>query len=157
MVRQTEGNTTREQAWDLVSERRLRPARPLAHSRDEEDPSPADIATAKIDADKYDAYEEDFNKAACLLVESISDSRLLAVTFVLDDPIAIWNKHQQKFARKSEMGKSTPQKALLNFQHLETKTADETICRFEAVVERCEQQGVRIYDDELEIWKIHYS
>ena len=136
--------------WDLVSERRLRPARPRAHSRDEEDLSQADIATTKIAADKYDAYEKDFNKAACLLVESISDSQLLTVTSVLDDPIAIWNKLQQKFARKSEMGKSAAQKALLNFQHLETETADETICRFEAVVERCEQQGVRIYDDEKE-------
>ena len=48
------------------------------------------------------------------------------------------------------MGKYAAQKALLNFQHLETETADETICRFEAVVERCEQQGVRIYDDEKE-------
>ena len=135
--------------WDLVCERRHRPAKPKAHSRDEEndeDLSTADIATEN----KYDAYIDDFNKAACLLVESISDSQLLAVTSVLDDPIAIWNKLQQKFARKSEMGKSAAQKALLNFQHLETETADETICRFEAVVERCEQQGVRIYDDELE-------
>ena len=60
--------------WDLVSERRPCPARPRAYSRDEEILSPEDIATAKIAAGKYDAYEEDFNKAACLLVESISDS-----------------------------------------------------------------------------------
>ena len=130
-----------------MSERRTPPARPR---RGEEDLSPEGIATAKIDADKLDAYEEDFNKAACLLVESISDSQLLAVTFVLDDPIAIWNKLQQKFARKSEIGKSAAPKAFLNFQHLETETADKTICRFEAVVERREQQGVRIYGDELE-------
>ena len=126
--------------WDLVSERRCCPARPRAYSRheNEENLSPKDIATDKIAADKYDAYEEDFNKATCLLVESISDSQLIAVASVLDDPIAIWNKLQHKFARKSEMGKSAAQKALLNFQHPETKTADETICRFEAVVERCE-------------------
>ena len=68
-------------------------------------------------------------------VHSNIDSWPLAVTSVLDDPIAIWNKLQQKFARKSEMGKSAAQKALLNFQHLETETADETICKFEVVVE----------------------
>ena len=48
------------------------------------------------------------------------------------------------------MGKSAAQKALLNFQHLETETADETICRFEAIVERCEHQGVRLYEGEKE-------
>ena len=48
------------------------------------------------------------------------------------------------------MGKSAAQKAFLNFQHLETETVDETIWRFEAVVERCEQQGVRLYEDEKE-------
>ena len=138
--------------WDLVSERRCCPARPRAYSHraDDENPSSEDIAADKIVVDKYDAYEEDYNKAACLLVESISDSELLTVTSILDDPIAIWNKLQQKFARKSEMGNSAVQKAFLNFQHLETETADETICRFEAVVERCEQQGVRICDDEKE-------
>ena len=130
-----------------MSERRIRPAQPSTAS-DEEVLSPAAIATAKIAADKFDAYEDDFNKAACLLVESISDPQLLSVTTVLHDPIAIWTKLQQKFARKSEMGKSAAQKALLTFQHLETETADETICRFETVVERCEKQGVRIYDDE---------
>ena len=133
-----------------VNERRPCPARPRAYSRDEEILSPEDIAAEKIAANKFDAYEEDYNKTACLLVESISDSQLPTVTSVLDDPIAIWNKLQQKFARKSEMGKSAAQKALLNFQHLETEIADETICRFEAVVERCEQHGVRIYDDEKE-------
>ena len=61
---------------DLVSERRSCPARPRAYSRHETDEilSPKDIATDKIAADKYDAYVEDFNKAACLLVESISNS-----------------------------------------------------------------------------------
>ena len=77
--------------WDLVSEQRSRPARPRAHSRHETDEilSPADIATDQIAVDKYDAYVEDYNKAACLLVESIPDSQLLSVTSVIDDPIAI--------------------------------------------------------------------
>ena len=136
--------------WDLVSETRLRPMRPPALIFGQEGPTPAAVDEAKIAADNYDAYEQDRNKAACLLVESISDTQLLTVTSVLSDPVAIWKKLQQKFARKSEMGKSAAQKALLNFQHLETETADETICRFEVVVERCEQQGVRIYDDQLE-------
>ena len=116
--------------WDLVSERRSCPPRPRAYSRrdNDENLSPENTTAEKIVFDKFDAYKEDYNKAACLLVESISDSQLLTVTSVLDDPIAIWNKLQQKFARKSEMGKFAAQKALLNFQHLETETADETIC-----------------------------
>ena len=121
-----------------MSERRIRPARPPALTRAEKYLSPEAI---EVSADKFDAYVEDFNKAACPLVESMSDSQLLAVMSVLNDPIAMWNKLQQKFARKLEMGKSAAQKAFLKFQHLETEIADETICKFEAVVERCEQQG----------------
>ena len=61
-----------------------------------------------------------------------------------------WNKLQQKFARRSEMGQQTAQMALLHFQHMETETADDTIARFETIVEKCVQQGVQIDDQLLE-------
>ena len=50
------------------------------------------IAIATIAADKYDKYLEDYTRAACLLAKSISDTELVAITTVLDDPIAIWTK-----------------------------------------------------------------
>ena len=76
--RRLKGILVVNKVWDLVSERRSCPARPRAYSRrdNDENPYPEDIAANKIAADKYDAYEEDYNKAACLLVESISDSQL---------------------------------------------------------------------------------
>ena len=74
---------------------------------------------------KYDKHLEDYTRAACLLAESISDAELVAITTVLDDPVAIWTKLQRKFARVSELGKSAAQKALFQFQHLEIETAEE--------------------------------
>ena len=46
---------------------------------------------------------EDYTGAACLLAESISAAELVAITTVLDDPVAIWTKLQRKFARVSEL------------------------------------------------------
>ena len=40
--------------------------------------------------------------------------------------------------------------ALLQFQHVETETANETIERFEAITEKCAQQGVAVDDHLLE-------
>ena len=60
--------------WDIVNEDRLRPSRPTGHlfgSKDVED-----VEAATKEAEKYDAYMTDFIKAACLLVESISDQQL---------------------------------------------------------------------------------
>ena len=53
-------------------------------------------------------------------------------------------------ARLREMGQEATQMALLHFQHVETETADETITRYEAVIEKCAQQGVATDDLLLE-------
>ena len=94
---------------------------------------------AKIEAanTKLDEFEDASNRAACLISESISDAKILFVASVLEDPVAMWNKLQQKFARRSEMGQQTAQMALLHFQHMEIETTDDTIARFEAVVKKC--------------------
>ena len=136
--------------WDIVSEDRLKPARPQALIFGDEAATSEAIVSSKNAADKYDAYIADFRKAACLLVEAISDSQLSGMQNIMDDPIVLWKKLQQKFARKSEMGKSSAQKALLSFAHMETESADETISRFEALVLKCEQQEVQIYEHGLE-------
>ena len=51
--------------------------------------TPEAILAATIAADKYDRYLEDYTWAACLLAESISDTELVAITTVLEDPVAI--------------------------------------------------------------------
>ena len=98
--------------WDIVDERRIRPPRPSGHEMGVEVATLEAISAATIAADKYDRYLEEYTRAACLLAESISDTKLVAITTVLDDPVAIWTKLQRKFARVSELGKSVAQKAL---------------------------------------------
>ena len=100
---------------DIVNEDRVKPPQPKEHELGEEIVTPEAIATATTAADKYDKYLEDYTRAACLLAESISDAELVAITTVLDDPVAIWTKLQRKFARVSELGKSDAQKALFQF------------------------------------------
>ena len=36
---------------------------------------------------------------------------------------------------------------LLNFQHIETESTDETVERYEGVIEKCEQRGVKMEGD----------
>ena len=98
--------------WDIVNEDRVKPPQPEEHELGEEIVTPEAIAAATTAADKYNKYLEDYTRAACLLAESISDAELVAITTVLDDPVAIWTKLRRKFARVSELGKSTAQKAL---------------------------------------------
>ena len=135
--------------WDLVSGKRVRPnAAPEPVGTFGAPPTnQTEIEAANT---KLDAFEDACNKAACLISESISDAEILFVASVLEDPVATWDKLQQKFARRSEMGQQTAQMALLHFRHMETETADDTIARFEAVVEKCVQQGVQIDDQLLE-------
>ena len=61
----------------------------------------AEIEAANTELDEF---EDACNKAACLIPESISDAEILFVASVLEDPVATWDKLQQKFARRSEMG-----------------------------------------------------
>ena len=66
------------------------------------------------------------------------------VRSVIDDPVATRKRLQDKFERKTEMATEAAQLQLLNFQHMETETADQTIERFELVLETCHQQGVPV-------------
>ena len=64
-----------KEVWDIVNEQRVRPLRPAVHELGVEGATPETIAAATIAADKYDRYLEDYTKAACLLAESISETR----------------------------------------------------------------------------------
>ena len=134
--------------WDIVNEDRLRPSITTSHLFAATDAD--DVEAATKEADKYDAYMADSRKAACLLVESISDHQLSSTAHCMEDPVVLWKKLQQKFARKSEMGKSSAQRAPLSFAHIETETAEETISRFEVIVIKCEQQDVIVHEHMLE-------
>lgn len=133
--------------WDLVSGKSIRPPRAPALSFGEDVTNQSIIYEANK---KISEYEEAAARASCFLAESISDSELLPVRAILDNPVAVWQKLQQKFARTSEMGRETAQKDFFHFQHLETETADETIARFDAIVEKCIEQGVIIDNHQLE-------
>ena len=78
--------------WDIVNEDRIRPPRPAVHELGVEVATPEAIAAASAAADKYDRYLEDYTRAACLPAESFSDTELVAITTILDDPVAIWTK-----------------------------------------------------------------
>ena len=98
--------------WDLVSDRRTRPNPALALVFEEGVTNqPAIVAAIK----RLDDFEDAYNKAACLIAESIADTEILSVTAVLEDPIATWDKLEQKFARRSEMGQEAAHMALLHF------------------------------------------
>ena len=72
------------------------------------------------------------------------------VTFSMSDhfaqttshPIAMWQRLKDTFERTTEMTTGAPQMQLLNFAHIETKSVDQTIERYIAIVELCGQQGV---------------
>ena len=48
------------------------------------------------------------------------------------------------------MEKEAAHMALLQFEHIETESANETISRFEALVQKCRQQDVTTDDEFLE-------
>ena len=135
--------------WDLVLGKRIRsnpaPAAIVAFGARNTNQDAIDTANKKLDD-----FEDAYNKAACLIAEPITDSEILSVTSVMEDPVATWNKLRQKFARRSEMGQEAAQMALLSFQHIETETANDTIERFESVIKECAQQGVSTTNQLLE-------
>ena len=135
------------EVWDIVSGMRIRPtpAPALVFGEGGTNQDAIDAANRSIDD-----FQKSYNRAALLIAESISDSEILSVTSVLENPVATWNKLQQKFARRSQMGQEAAHMALLHFQHMETETADDTITRYEAIIEKCTQQGVAVDDLLLE-------
>ena len=53
-------------------------------------------------------------------------------------------KAGDKFARRSIMERDASQMLLLNFQLMETKSANKTIERYEGIIDKCEEQGVKM-------------
>ena len=62
------------------------------------------------------------DRAAALLITSISDEELHTVQAVDGDPVAIWNKLKEKFERRLEAEAESAQVSLLDFAHREGET-----------------------------------
>ena len=84
------------------------------------------------------------DRAAALLITSISDEELHTVQTVDEDPVAMWNRLKEKFERKSEAEAELAQMSLLDFAHREGETANAMIERFETIVAFCTDQGVAL-------------
>ena len=82
--------------WDLVSSKRTRlnPAPALVFGEGVTDQAAIDEATKRLDD-----FEDAYNKAACLITESISNAENLSVTTVLEDPVATWCSHPKRCSK----------------------------------------------------------
>ena len=89
------------------------------------------------------------DRAAAVLITSISDEELHTVLAVGDDPIRIWTRLRKKFKRRSEAEAETAQMNLLDFAHREGENSNTMIDRFETVVMVCLDQGVAV-DENLQ-------
>ena len=83
------------------------------------------------------AWVKKRDRAAALLITSISDEELHTVQAVDEDPVAIWNRLKEKFERRSEAEAESAQMSLLDFAHRKGETANSTIDRFETIVAFC--------------------
>ena len=89
------------------------------------------------------------DRAAAVLITSISDEELHTVLAVEDDPIRIWTRLREKFERRSEAEAETAQMNLLDFAHREGENSNAMIDRFETIVMVCLDQGVAV-DENLQ-------
>ena len=88
---------------------------------------------------KWDKRQD---KAAALLITSIHDDELHEIMDVQDDPELIWDRLEQKFDRVSEAEADNAHMQFMEFAHIETETALQTIARFNVIVRKCHDQGI---------------
>ena len=88
------------------------------------------------------AWTRKRDRAAAVLVTSVSDEESHVIQPVDDNPVLIWARLREKFERRSEAEADSSQMKLLEFAHKEDETANEMIDRFETVVAVCLEQGV---------------
>ena len=133
--------------WDLVLGTRicLDPAPAAVVVLGQAHANQAEITAANKE---ITAFEDAYMRASCLIAAAISDTEILAISDVIDNPTATWAVLSRKYAKKSKMEKEATHMALLRFEHIETESANETISRFEALVHKSRQQEVTI-DNEL--------
>ena len=131
--------------WDLVSRVRVKPIIPVAISN-AENTAIANQASIDTTTASLDKHNDAYNATASLIINTISDAQMYYVKSVIEDPMATWKRLKNKIGRKTKVAVDVAQLQFLHFQHIETKTADQTIERFENVLETCQQQGVLASD-----------
>ena len=119
----------------------------------EAEPPPTPAGTSNVERAAANLLRISWSKrrdrAAALLITSISDEESHTVYAVDEDPIEIWRRLQAKFERRSEAEAETAQMHLLDFAHREDESANVMIDRFETVVTICVEQGVAV-DENLQ-------
>ena len=105
--------------WDLVMGARDRPDPALA-AVVVAGAAHANQAEITVANKKITEFGDAYLRASCLIAASISDTGILAVTDVIDDPVATWAASSRKYARKSKMEAEAAHMALLRFEHIET-------------------------------------
>ena len=95
------------------------------------------------------AWNKKWDKAAAILVSSLSDEESHVVQSVDDDPVQIWAMLKEKFERKSEAEAESAQMELLDFAHKKSETANAQIERFDATTKYCTDQGVVLDENHM--------
>ena len=100
------------EVWDLVTSTCVRP-----------DPAPAAIVVADAAHANQAAitavtkeirdFEKAYVKASCIIAAAISDTEILAVNEVLENPVETWAALSRKYARKSRLEAESALMALL--------------------------------------------
>ena len=93
---------------------------------------PLDVAVAL--RRKWDKRQD---RAAALLITSIHDDELHEVEDIEDDPELIWDRLREKFECVSEAEAENAHSQFLEFAHIESETALQTIARFNIIVRKC--------------------
>ena len=98
--------------WDLVMGTRVRPnpAPPAVVVAGAAHANQAEITAANKE---IAAFEDAYMRASCLIAAAILDTEILAVSDVIDNPVATWAALSRKYAKKSKMEKDAAHMALL--------------------------------------------
>ena len=59
-----------------------------------------------------------------------------------EDPVATWTRLEEKFERRLEQEAEASFMRFLDFAHIESETANETIDRYKTALQNCLDRGV---------------
>ena len=121
--------------WALVQGTELRPPATTAG---------ADAAAATAALALRKSWDKRRDGASAALVTSISDEELHVLHGIDEDPPAMWTRLREKFERQSEAQAEACFMLFLDFTHIESETANETIERYETSLQNCLDQGVNV-------------
>ena len=117
------------ECWELVTGTELQPP-PTA-------PAGADAAALATALALRKSWDKRRDGACAALITSISDEELHLVHGIDEDPVATWTRLKEKFERRSEQEAEASFMRFLDFAHIESETANETIDRYETALQNC--------------------